>query len=216
MKPKRLKKEDFFFQPARLKESDLILGSLEKLEYFSEDLTVVEIGTFWGLTALTVVQVLNELSCQSKFYSVDENQSYWSHITRRVEDWTPKQKWNENLSKYLPGIKCIPSFVEQKSEDAVGLFNKIHWCLIDGCHCYECASKDIELYGSKIVPGGFLLIDDTKQWDNKQSQWYHDKKLPRRQAVIKAIKDSEVLQGFTLVGESHVGHGLQLWRRNSA
>ena len=192
---------------------ELIIKSLYNIVDLPGDKTLVEIGTFHGDTAYACVNILEELKCPSKFYSVDVNNEYWDPINK-LGGWTPKGKWHEAF-KGMETKYCHPSFIEGDSKLAIDIFDRISWCFVDGCHCYDCALSDINLYGKKIVSGGIMLIDDTTPWDKQKTQWYHDKNDLRYQDVVGAIRDSEVLkENFTMLEEFKAHHGMQMWKKN--
>ena len=178
--------------------------------------TFLEIGTFIAEGSRQVVEALNELDKQCLFYSVDLNQEAYDFIRSKNQGWRPSDHFAEKIDP-LQG-PCTAQFIESSSHDAHFYFDdhSIVWCFIDGCHCYECCAKDIELYVPKIVKGGILLIDDTNDdgYAMQKSQWYHDKANPRQYGVLKAIAESALIQNdFERICHVTEHRGLMIWRK---
>ena len=196
----------------------VVLARLRSIEIASElpleIPTFVEIGTFLAKGSYHVVTALNDLGRNSRFFSVDLNQSVVNFQSRRDEGWKPGDKYAERMG----GVTgpCTHKFVEGSSHDVHTMFGDLAWCFIDGCHCFECCAKDMELYLPKIVSGGILLIDDTveNRFAEETSQWYHDTKNPRKYGVVKAIRSSEMLQNeFELICNITSYRGMMIWRK---
>ena len=114
------------------------------------------------------------------------------------------------------GLKgtCTQYFLEGKTTDRATNFKdgSIVWLFIDACHCFECVSKEIELYTPKIAAGGYILFHDTAMQQHEQWVTHNP---PRRYGVTKAIaKSIELKNQFTFVHESRSRNGTQIWKKN--
>jgi hypothetical protein len=218
MEPRILNLEKFPWQKGhKIGERKCILATLELVSQIkTEEHIFVELGIFKGHTSQIIISILNELQCKSKFFGIDINLPYWSSISNKNSGWLAIEEAKKTCEHLMNGEYCVPNFIEGKSAEEVKRFedNSISWCLVDACHCFECASADINLYAPKIIQGGMLLIHDTTPWDKKKSQWYHSKENPRPFGVLRAIKESKILKSqFKLIDHVKQGHGMQAWRK---
>jgi hypothetical protein len=80
------------------------------------------------------------------------------------------------------------------SSDAAGDFadGELDWVYIDGNHLYEFVKKDLELYGPKVKPGGFITGDDYDY-----SGWW--------QGGVKRAVDELVASGAVKLIDIHEG-----------
>lgn len=217
MKPEIIDTSFIEAPPNKKAEMEVRLATAELAAKLSVDRpSFIEIGIYDGTSCNWIIQGLNMLQVKSRFFAVDLNDEMYDWTRKKLLGWKPSEKWAEKCDP-IKGT-CEHKFIEGSSHQVAHLFESenVVWCLIDGCHCYDCAFKDIEAYGSHIVPGGFLLIHDTN--DNRaakqESQHYHDKGKLRKFGVIQAMADSRFLQkNFDLFYNHLPGHGMQVWRR---
>jgi hypothetical protein len=202
-----------------LEERQCLLRSLELASLAPVDTerrNFVELGVFKGLTSRIIIRALTDLKCKSSFYAVDLDQESWDEINRKLGGWKPSGEFHKNCADVLNTEYCNAMFVAGDSTQFSSNFSdeSISWCFIDACHCYECVMKDLVAYTPKVVKGGFILLDDTRLWDMKNSQWYHDKDNPRPFGILRALNDCQVFRDqFELIFNIHVRHGIQAWRK---
>jgi hypothetical protein len=221
LEPQVLKAEQMPFETKRVDQNKTLLRTLElATEIPAEGYTpkFVEIGVFEGRTSNVIMLSLNQLGFKCNFYAVDLNQPYYRTLDKKEVGWMPQNKFNETCKNVLGKGPCNGQFIAGHSCAVAEQFDNktIHWCFIDGCHCFECASNDIETYGPKLASGGYLIVHDTTERASggKADQWYHDKGNPRKFGVIKAVKNSKVLnEQFELFFEIKSGYGLQVWKK---
>ena len=128
----------------------------------NKELTGVEIGTFRGINAHTILAFLNI----KKLYLIDPYLQYDDY----VEAWIPEHSqtdFNEDYAiakKRLSKSKDKIRFIKMKADEAImlsGLIpDNLDFVYIDGNHAYEYVKKDIELYYPKIKQGGILGGDN--------------------------------------------------------
>jgi hypothetical protein len=97
--------------------------------------------------------------------------------------------------------------------------SELHWCWIDGCHCYNCVKRDLEIYAGKMAVGGHLLFHDASpgmQGRDPQTYAgmldYHDMKEAAKGIQVRRVLDEVMAKraDFKLVqaapsGQSHGG-----------
>lgn len=172
----------------------------------------IEIGVFEARNSAIIIKCVNQLSVRSRFLAFDLNPEMWEMPTKKYRGWKPSQKFEE-MCEPLRGI-CQPRFVEGVSYESIPdvVFGDVVWCLVDGCHCFDCVTKDVEVCVPRLVPGGFILFHDTRKSD--AIEWYHDKKKPRKIEVRQAIEKSEILKrDCELVLDAETKYGVQVWCR---
>lgn len=219
MKPEKLNaKELEIHRPKMLHETETRLAIVEKaLELNYEMPTFIEIGLFNCRSSEIMINALNKLGVDSNYYGVDIDDVMWDWAKRKSYGWRPSEHWNKICAN--SSGPCRHKFIKGSSHEIHHTFdnNNIVWCLIDGCHCYDCCISDINAYAPKIVSGGFLLIHDTnlKASSTQKSQHYHDINNCRKFGVVEGIKDATFLhENFDLFYNHTKGHGMQVWRRN--
>jgi len=84
---------------------------------------------------------------------------------------------------------------------------RIHWCLVDGCHCAACVIRDAILYGNRMVSGGELLFHDASprpqgrdRQDYGSMEGFHDSQIARERGIdVRRVLDAGLLAGFRLI-----------------
>jgi hypothetical protein len=88
------------------------------------------------------------------------------------------------------------------SSDAAPDFadGELDWVYIDGNHLYEFVKKDLELYGPKVKPGGFITGDDYDY-----SGWWQGgvKRAVDELVASGAVKLVDILDGQFVVQKVH-------------
>lgn len=92
-------------------------------------------------------------------------------------------------------------FLEGSSHDRVIIDcvpDDIAWLYIDGCHCYDCAYDDIQLWVPKVALGGYVLFHDcANRQDNKRVECPRGGK--RRVGVAGAMATAPEMKKLSLV-----------------
>ena len=116
----------------------------------------VEIGAYRGQTTAFLAKILKLLGLRVPVLSIDPFE--------RVEPdpVNPQGSYTE----YLRAIQsaevergCLP--LVAFSQDAAAVVpDRIGLLIVDGSHHYSAVSQDLALFGSKVVPGGVIFMDD--------------------------------------------------------
>lgn len=117
---------------------------------------LVEIGAYIGRTTVFMAKVLQLLGKRVPILSIDPFERV------QPDPLNPKGVY----SAYLETIRmhhvedvCLP-LVAYSQDAAAVIPDTIGVLVVDGSHHYPAISKDLELYGEKVLPGGFIFIDD--------------------------------------------------------
>ncbi len=171
-------------------------GNINAMEYaianMPHDNPILEIGSFCGLSTVVLSYLLDKQSLSTSIFTCDkwefEGQQLGSllgdspSVTHDIYQEYVKNTFLRSMQTFsanrLPyTIECFSDeffrrwFDEEKAIDVfdrpVTLGGKISFCYIDGNHTYEFAKRDFENTDRSLVPGGFILFDDSAD----SSQW---------------------------------------------
>jgi predicted O-methyltransferase YrrM len=119
-------------------------------EYVNDQSTVVEIGSFSGISS-----ELFALHCK-KLYCVDLWDPYWEITDKQIVEFA-EWSFDKMASKYDHVTK-----IKGSSVDAANQFDdaSIDFVYIDAAHDYENVKKDILAWIPKVKPGGFISGHD--------------------------------------------------------
>jgi hypothetical protein len=120
------------------------VGSIEHSAQLKSD-NFCEIGVKHAGSSLCITQALNALGKKSNLFCIDVD---------------PKsgEKFKKNVPQNGP---CKGTFIHGCSWKVVDQVpNELAWLFIDGCHCYDCTRKDIELFVSKVQRDGIVIMHD--------------------------------------------------------
>lgn len=112
----------------------------------------VELGTRKAGTAARVRKRLIELGRKAHILGVDKDPT---------ADAMWRKAMGDDLAAEWTGITW--SFHVGTTDSALADRSpaSIAWVLVDACHCFECASADIEQWSRLVAPGGVLVAHDT-------------------------------------------------------
>jgi hypothetical protein len=117
---------------------------------------VVEIGAYLGQTTVFMGKVFESLGIRIPILSIDPFER------AQPDSLNPQGVYStyvENIrANKLEGI-CAP-LVAFSADAAPFVPERIGVLVVDGCHHYSSVKKDLELYTPKVLPGGFIFIDD--------------------------------------------------------
>jgi hypothetical protein len=117
---------------------------------------VVEIGAYVGHTTVFMARILQMLGKQVPILSIDPFER------AQPDPLNPQGIYSaylENIRKHKVESSCLP--LASFSQDAAPVVpDKIGVLVVDGGHHYPVVSKDLALYGPKLLDGGFIFIDD--------------------------------------------------------
>jgi hypothetical protein len=151
-----------------------------------QDKPVLEIGSFCGLSTVILSHLLDKHAPDSTLFTCDkwsfEGQKPGTGLGDSVclthDDYRQfvKETFLRNARTFMPHrlpytIECFSDeffrswFAKEASVDVFGrsveLGGEISFCYIDGNHTYEFAKRDFENTDRALVPGGFILFDDS-------------------------------------------------------
>jgi cephalosporin hydroxylase len=117
---------------------------------------VVEIGAYIGTTTVMMARVLEILGHQPTILSIDpfercqpDNLNPQGSYGRYIENIRAQGVENRCLALAAFSVDAAPAVPER-----IGVL------VVDGAHHYDAVHSDLELYVPKVVPGGFVFIDD--------------------------------------------------------
>ena len=117
---------------------------------------VVEIGTFTGLTAAFVAETLAEAGHRVPVLSIDPFERV------RRSRGNPQGRYKRYLRTMRDrGLEdmCFP--LVGFSQDVAGVVpDRAGLLIVDGNHDLESVERDLALYALKVLPGGFVFLDD--------------------------------------------------------
>jgi hypothetical protein len=147
---------------------------------------ILEIGSFCGLSTTILSYLLEKYSRSTSIFTCDkwefEGQQLGAglggskSVTHDVYQTFVKESYIRNVKTFradmLPyTIECFSDEFFQRwfsSENSTDIFGRsitlggnISFCYIDGNHTYEFAKRDFENTNRALVPGGFILFDDS-------------------------------------------------------
>jgi hypothetical protein len=148
---------------------------------------ILEIGTFAGLSTNTILYFLKKYGKENTLFTTDwylndiEDDERICNIKRgRLLCEYLKESFVRNVALFNPDAKIFSS--ELPSDDFFaawgkteiknlhgGTFSpegKISFAYIDGNHAYDFAKRDFENVDNLLVPGGFILFDDSADYTN--------------------------------------------------
>jgi GR25 family glycosyltransferase involved in LPS biosynthesis/cephalosporin hydroxylase len=141
---------------------------LEKLYTDHKPKVAVELGVWYGLSAIAQGIIIRELGLDCKLYAVDayskESAIEGSNSDENTEWWLgldfeeAKQSFLASIKKH--GLEDIIIPIVSRSVDAVDQIPNIDLCHFDSNHAAEVISKELELYVPKFNPGAHAVFDD--------------------------------------------------------
>lgn len=119
-------------------------------QYFNgKEITVIEVGTFWGYNAKSILSELNI----KKIYLVDPYKFYSGKDGKDEGLLSKARKFAHNkLNNYINKIYWI----EKKSDEATHILPKVNFIYIDGDHSKEQVKRDMENYFKLLKKGGVM------------------------------------------------------------
>jgi hypothetical protein len=175
-------------------------GNVAAMEYAVKNMPpgnpVLEIGSFSGLSTIVLSYLLDKYSKTTPIFTCDkwefegqqlgaplgDSPSVNHDVYRAFVKGTFLRNMQTFAAKRLPyTIECFSDeffhrwFANEETVDVfdrpVTLGGKLSFCYIDGNHTYEFAKRDFENTDRALVPGGFILFDDSadgSSWEVNQ------------------------------------------------
>jgi predicted O-methyltransferase YrrM len=117
---------------------------------------VVEIGTHTGRTAVFLAETLAEIGSDSLVLSIDP----FERVEKsRLNPQGKYRKYVKTMREHGLQDRCVV-LVGFSHHVAPAVSDRIGLLLVDGNHDYASVRQDLALYGPKVLPGGFVFLDD--------------------------------------------------------
>lgn len=155
---------------------------------------VVEIGCLAGRTAY-VLGRMSEICCQTSLTTIDP----WSAAAgvqhespQLMTELTNEWNWDTLAEMFAVNTALISdhTHIRKSSDDAELAGMDISVLHIDGNHDYAAAKSDCERFASRIVPGGWLILDDY--------EWAHGDGPRRAGDELLAERANEIEKHFVV------------------
>lgn len=157
--------------------------------------SVVEIGSYGGLSANLLIHLMRKHHRTETFYTCDPwiYEGYHDHkgtVSEYIDGTTTVTRTNYSAYMKEAFIRatqflhsdCLPHSIHCTSDDffkywqngetvtdvfgrTVATGGKISFAYIDGDHSYSAARNDFENCAAHLLPGGFILMDDSAETD---------------------------------------------------
>lgn len=137
-------------------EQLLYLAAIISAHSWPANAFILEIGAYHGRTTAFMANVLRSIDCRMPILSIDP-------FERACPDnKNPQGSYFEYLSTIQAyGFEhcCLP--LAAFSQDcAVIVPGNVAVLVVDGYHHYSTVRNDLEVYGPKVLPDGFIFVDD--------------------------------------------------------
>lgn len=103
-----------------------------------EPITILEIGVREGQTGRGMARLLADRGSAYRYIGIDNNRDL-------------------GTKPPFPGAELV---IGDSAEVFEKIPNALHFVLLDGCHCVNHVVLDFLHYGSKVVPGGVIVLHD--------------------------------------------------------
>ncbi len=123
---------------------------------WTPDALVVEIGSYEGMTAAFLAECMSDAGHLNHVVSIDPFER------APTSPGNPAGKYKAYLrTMHDRGLedRCMP-LVAFSHHAAPVVPDRIGFLIVDGNHDYESVVQDLALFAPKILPGGFIFIDD--------------------------------------------------------
>lgn len=117
---------------------------------------VVEIGSFEGATAAFLAETLQDAGHENPIVSIDP---FERAPTSPGNPDGSYEKYLQNMRDRGLEDRCLP-LVGFSQHAAAAVPDRIGLLIVDGNHEYESVERDLALYAPKVLPGGFIFLDD--------------------------------------------------------
>lgn len=117
---------------------------------------VVEIGSYAGTTAAFVAETLVEAGHDTPVLSIDPFERVSGS---RLNPRGRYRRYMKTMRSRGLQDRCH-ALVGYSHDVATAVRDRIGVLIIDGNHEFESVARDLALYAPKVLPGGFILLDD--------------------------------------------------------
>lgn len=117
---------------------------------------VVEIGSYAGATAAFVAETLVEAGHGNRVLSIDP----FERVTKTLNNPAGKyRRYQKTMRQRGLESRCLPLIAYSQDAAAV-VGDDIGLLIVDGNHEHESVARDLALFAPKVLPGGFIFLDD--------------------------------------------------------
>jgi len=152
---------------------------------------MVEIGTNKGKSLVCLLQAMGHQNSRRAVYCIDPYENAQHYFQHRVD----------KFAGAIP-VEHI-RLCSQDPEAARQVEEQIAWLFLDGCHCYDCVLKDLDLWVPKVIRGGVVVLHDfCPRYNYKKRDFCASGGMARLWGVWPAFKMSKAARNLQLVDAS--------------
>jgi len=116
----------------------------------------VEIGSYAGTTAAFVAETLVEAGHGNRVLSIDP----FERVSKTLHNPAGKyRRYQATMRRRGLENRCLP-LIGYSQDAAAVVGDDIGLLIVDGNHEYESVVRDLALFAPKVLPGGFIFLDD--------------------------------------------------------
>lgn len=117
---------------------------------------VVEIGSHSGRTAAFLAETLSEIGATNVVLSIDP----FERVARdRLNPQGKYRRYVKTMRERGLQDRCV-ALIGYSHHVADAVADRVGLLLVDGNHEYDSVVRDLALYGPKVLPGGYVFLDD--------------------------------------------------------
>jgi FkbM family methyltransferase len=167
---------------------DIMLRSMVGQAVSEKSVSVLEIGTLFGIGAIAVMDALRREGKAAHLTVIDPLESYYGRakdiVTGQV---VSEQVFRDNLriggipAEDVTIIKSMSASAEAMEAAAKRSYDLL---IIDGDHSFAGVKGDFENYSPFVRPGGFVIFDDYGAQDWPDVKRFIDAEMPSHQRFV--------------------------------
>jgi len=186
------------------KEQELLKKSIltTLCNFKNQSVVFVELGVKRAVTSLYLYVLLSFMKVNFELYCIDSDPRSFIYFKKNLQD---------KITKANPA-----KFFEMSTVDAAQIIDILpNWIFVDACHCFECVTIDINLWGAKLKEKGHLVLHDTtSRRDHYQKNFQHNN--TRKFGVTRAVKENKMLHSnFKLLDSVDDVNGIEVYEKVS-
>lgn len=132
------------------------LAAVAQAFAWSENDIAVEIGSHTGRTAAFLAETLSEIGASNLVLSIDPFERVGNS---RLNPQGKYRKYLKTMRRRGLEDRCVP-LVGFSQHVASAVPERIGLLLVDGNHDHDSVRTDLALFAPKVLPGGFIFLDD--------------------------------------------------------
>ncbi len=132
------------------------LASIALAFPWSPEALVVEIGSYSGLTAAFVAETLAGAGHANPVLSIDPFERV-PHTRKNPQG--KYKRYLRTMQERGMEDRCLP-LIAYSEHAAPVVPDRIGLLIVDGNHEYESVTRDLALFAPKVLPSGFIFLDD--------------------------------------------------------